>query len=57
VDRDQQGGGHGLGLSISRTIVEANGGRIWLENSSNMGSQFCFSVPLGAGGPGERDGR
>jgi two-component system sensor kinase FixL len=50
-------GGTGLGLSISRTIVEANGGRIWLENSSNMGSQFCFSVPLGAGGPGERDGR
>ncbi|HEY7810261.1 MAG TPA: ATP-binding protein [Allosphingosinicella sp.] len=38
-------GGTGLGLSISRTIVEAHGGKIWLERSDDSGSQFCFSVP------------
>jgi len=39
-------GGMGLGLSISRTIVEAHNGRIWLENSSPDGSELCFSVPI-----------
>jgi len=39
-------GGMGLGLSISRTIIEAHGGRIWLEHSSNAGSEFRFSLPI-----------
>ncbi len=38
-------GGMGLGLSISRTIMEAHRGRIWLEHSGETGSEFCFSVP------------
>ncbi len=38
-------GGMGIGLSISRTIVEAHGGSIWLEHTSKDGSTFCFSVP------------
>ena len=38
-------GGMGLGLSISRTIIEAHGGRIWLENSTKTGSEFRFSIP------------
>ena len=37
--------GMGLGLSISRTIVEAHGGRIWLEDSTNDGAEFRFSIP------------
>jgi signal transduction histidine kinase len=37
--------GMGLGLSICRTIVESHGGRIWLENSSEAGSEFRFSIP------------
>lgn len=39
-------GGMGLGLSISRTIIEAHGGHIWLEDSSKTGSDFRFSIPL-----------
>lgn len=39
--------GMGLGLSISRTIIEAHGGSIWLASTGSSGSEFCFSVPAG----------
>jgi two-component system sensor kinase FixL len=39
-------GGMGLGLSISRTIIEAHQGRIWLEQTDDTGSRFCFAVPV-----------
>lgn len=38
--------GHGLGLHISRSIVEAHGGRIWAESSLGTGSTFLFTLPL-----------
>lgn len=38
--------GLGVGLSISRTIVEAHGGRIWAENNPDVGASFMFTVPL-----------
>ncbi|WP_158269772.1 HAMP domain-containing sensor histidine kinase [Desulfonatronum sp. SC1] len=38
--------GAGLGLSISRRIIEAHSGEIWLENTSSTGSAFCFTLPL-----------
>lgn len=37
--------GMGLGLSICRTIIEAHGGRIWLEETSLVGTEFRFSLP------------
>lgn len=36
----------GLGLYLSRQIVEAHGGKIWLESQVNVGSKFRFSIPI-----------
>jgi two-component system, NarL family, sensor kinase len=43
----QQGQGSGLGLYLSRQIVEAHGGKIWAENELPQGTKFCFSLPIG----------
>ena len=38
-------GGSGLGLSISRSIVERLGGRIWARNNPGVGATFLFTLP------------
>jgi signal transduction histidine kinase len=38
--------GIGLGLFISRGIVEAHGGKIWAQNNPNRGATFSFSLPI-----------
>lgn len=38
--------GHGLGLYISRKIIEAHSGKIWVDKNKKDGSRFIFSLPL-----------
>jgi signal transduction histidine kinase len=38
--------GTGLGLFISKKIVDAHGGKIWAENNDIKGATFCFTLPM-----------
>ncbi|HET8666927.1 MAG TPA: PAS domain S-box protein [Terriglobales bacterium] len=42
--------GIGMGLTISRSIIEAHGGQLWAEPNSPEGAAFCFTLPVAAGG-------
>jgi signal transduction histidine kinase len=39
-------GGMGIGLSVSRTIVESHHGRLWATRNDGPGATFVFSIPL-----------
>lgn len=43
--RDRDSGGSGLGLAISRAILNAHGGRIWIEESPQGGARVAFELP------------
>jgi signal transduction histidine kinase len=37
--------GTGMGLRISRSIIESHGGRLWAADNSPRGASFCFTLP------------
>jgi len=41
-------GGMGIGLSVSRSIIERHHGRMWAEPNDGPGATFAFSIPVGA---------
>ena len=50
--RSRGSGGAGLGLSIARGIVEAHGGRIWVDSVLGEGATFSFTLPKARGAAG-----
>ena len=40
-------GGMGLGLALSKNLVELHGGKIWMKSQKGKGSTFSFSIPIG----------
>jgi two-component system sensor kinase FixL len=47
--------GSGMGLAISRTIVEAHGGRLWATSNADRGSTFHMTLPVAAAGQSDHE--
>ena len=46
ADRRDQGTGVGIGLVLSKTIVERHGGHLWIEDAPRSGTTVCLTLPL-----------
>ena len=46
VSRSRNNGGTGLGLSIARSLIEAHGGRIWIQSKEGEGTMITFALSL-----------
>ena len=42
--------GLGMGLAVSRSIIEAHGGRLWAQANAPHGAIFAFALPIRTGG-------
>ena len=46
-------GGTGLGIPLSKRLIEMQGGRIWFESTLGVGTQFFFTLPVAESPPGD----
>jgi PAS domain S-box-containing protein len=53
LEKSAKSQGLGLGLVVCKRLVEAQGGRIWVESAAGRGSTFYFSLPLSKNNPEE----